>query len=186
VKYQQWFHVELLLILDPINLGPAFWPEITWQIFISLALNHHRTVKEATGAHATAAGTPLSPPPPGPHCCRRHHCPSVGTSSTQGVSTPCTSMSPPAPPSTSRPRYRCRQPPAGPCHRGESFPVRFHFPRPSPHCRQQEPAGPSPTLRCLTLGVQYAYKKDSENTRLHCCEKVLIESDQWSSSFVLK
>jgi hypothetical protein len=40
-------------------------------------------------------------------------------------------------------------------------------------------------LHYLTVGVQYAYEKDSENTRLRCCEKVLMELDQWSSSFVL-
>jgi hypothetical protein len=93
VNYQQQFHVEPLLILDTINWGPAFWPEITWQNFVSLALNHRRTTKEATRAHATAAGTPSSPPPgpcrhrlrqdlivvttaaapvPGPHPCKEH------------------------------------------------------------------------------------------------------------------
>jgi hypothetical protein len=54
----------------------------------------------------------------------------------------------------------------------------------SPHRRCPEPTGPPPALRCLTIGVQYDYEKDSENTRLRCCEKVLIELDQWSSSFV--
>jgi hypothetical protein len=46
-------------------------------------------------------------------------------------------------------------------------------------------AGPPPPLHCLTVGVQYANEKDSENTSLRCCEMVLIELDQWSSSFVL-
>jgi hypothetical protein len=62
--------VQPLLILDPINWGPAFRYETTWQDFISLALNHRRTAKEATGAHVAATGTR--------HCCRRR---CVGTSS---------------------------------------------------------------------------------------------------------
>jgi hypothetical protein len=84
VSYQHRFHVGPLLILDPINWGPAFQPKITWQNFVSLAMNHHRTAKEATGAHAAAAGTPSSPPPPGPRHCRPHRRPCVGTSLTQG------------------------------------------------------------------------------------------------------
>jgi hypothetical protein len=78
VNYQQWFHVKPLLILDPINWGPAFWPKITWQNFISLILNHRRTAKEATGAHSAAAGIPSSLPLSGPHHCRRRR---VGTPS---------------------------------------------------------------------------------------------------------
>jgi hypothetical protein len=42
VNYQQRFHVESLLILDPINWGPAFWPKVTWQNFISLVHCHRR------------------------------------------------------------------------------------------------------------------------------------------------
>jgi hypothetical protein len=42
VNYQQWFHVEPLLILDPINWGPAFRPEITWQNLVSLTCCRHR------------------------------------------------------------------------------------------------------------------------------------------------
>jgi hypothetical protein len=56
---QPWNH-----LLDPINWGSAFRSEITWQNFISLALNLRRTAKEVTAALVAAAGTPLPPPPP--------------------------------------------------------------------------------------------------------------------------
>jgi hypothetical protein len=64
--------------------------------------------------------------------------------------------------------------------------ILFSMTPPPPHCRQQEPTELPLALHYLTVGVQYAYEKDSENTGLHCCENVLIELDQWCSSFVLK
>jgi hypothetical protein len=148
--------------------------------------------------HATAVGTPSSPPPWDPiivaaavvlgplHRHRHRHRPRAGTSLTQGALVPRISTSSPVPPSPSGPHYHHRRPPAGPHHHGESFPVRILFSMTPPHCRQQEPTELPLALHYLTIGVQYAYEKDSENTGLHCCENVLIELDQWCSSFVLK
>jgi hypothetical protein len=85
--YHQWFYVEPLLIVHqqwfigktvvdrelsttvPRRTVVDTWPSklgtrlpLSWQNFVSLACYHRRTVKEGTGAHAAAAGTP-SPSP---------------------------------------------------------------------------------------------------------------------------
>jgi hypothetical protein len=62
-KLQQRFHVEPLLILHPINSGPAFWPELLSNFLFP--------------SHTTSTGTPSPPPPPPPlppPCCHRLHC----------------------------------------------------------------------------------------------------------------
>jgi hypothetical protein len=85
--YHQWFYVEPLLIVHqqwfigktvvdrelsttvPRRTVVDTWPSklgtrlpLSWQNFVSLACYRRRTVKEGTGAHAAAAGTP-SPSP---------------------------------------------------------------------------------------------------------------------------
>jgi hypothetical protein len=63
VNYQQRFHVEPLLILDPINWEPPLARNHLAQFHFPRTL-HRWTAKEATGAHAVAAGTSSSSLPP--------------------------------------------------------------------------------------------------------------------------
>jgi hypothetical protein len=82
-RLQQWFHVEPLLILDTINLGPAFRLKSLGNFCFPrtlLPLDHHQGSDWSARCHyqdpvVVAAAVP------GPF--HRHHHPRVGTSSMQ-------------------------------------------------------------------------------------------------------
>jgi hypothetical protein len=75
VEYQQRFHVEPLLILDPINLGPT--------------CSLKTLCKISFPSHAAAAGLPRKRlertlPPPGPHRRHLHQDPIVAATAVSG------------------------------------------------------------------------------------------------------
>jgi hypothetical protein len=127
----------------PLMPPPPFWdPD---------PLGHHDELREPSS---------IKPPSPSPS----RNCLHVGfhlrLPSSPGFTTigsaPAlhTSTSSPAPLSTSEPHYGHRQPPVGLHHRGEPFPVSFHFPRPSPTPPPTDPRRQQPLQQSIGMLIR--------------------------------